>query len=206
MKKYFAFLFIVVMTMMAHAEVMANFNFYDQGRYMGFTVPRDGESIDLPTLTIDGVTISSTGNVVVFNDDSDLELRFMAGGEVTFTCDYPFTKIEAEGQSMPSATFLTANCGEYSADGSSYTGIWTPGDGSFKSVTFTATALTKMDGFIVYYDEPTTGVGGINTDAAVKSVKYVNAMGQVSNVPFQGVNIVVTEMTDGSIHTTKVLK
>lgn len=41
---------------------------------------------------------------------------------------------------------------------------------------------------------------------AVKSVKYVNVAGIVSDVPFQGVNIVVTEYTDGSRTTTKMLK
>ena len=40
----------------------------------------------------------------------------------------------------------------------------------------------------------------------VKSVKYVNVAGIVSDVPFQGVNIVVTEYTDGSRTTTKMLK
>lgn len=40
----------------------------------------------------------------------------------------------------------------------------------------------------------------------VKSVKYVNVAGIVSDVPFQGVNIVVTEYTDGTRTTTKMLK
>ena len=40
----------------------------------------------------------------------------------------------------------------------------------------------------------------------VKSVKFYNVAGIESNVPFQGVNIVVTEYTDGSRTTTKMLK
>ena len=51
-----------------------------------------------------------------------------------------------------------------------------------------------------------TGVGMINVNGNVKSVKYVNVAGIVSDVPFQGVNIVVTEYTDGSRTTTKMLK
>ena len=51
-----------------------------------------------------------------------------------------------------------------------------------------------------------TGVGMINVNGEVKSVKYVNVAGIVSDVPFQGVNIVVTEYTDGSRTTTKMLK
>ncbi len=48
----------------------------------------------------------------------------------------------------------------------------------------------------------TIGVG----NAQVKSVKYVNVAGIVSDRPFQGVNIVVTEYTDGTRTTTKMLK
>ena len=39
----------------------------------------------------------------------------------------------------------------------------------------------------------------------VKSVKYVSVAGVVSNTPFQGVNIVVTEYTDGSRTTSKII-
>ncbi len=64
--------------------------------------------------------------------------------------------------------------------------------------------LPKMT--LLYDKNTTVAVDKIDTDAAVKSVKYVNTMGQVSNVPFEGVNIIVTEMTDGTIRTTKALK
>jgi hypothetical protein len=44
-----------------------------------------------------------------------------------------------------------------------------------------------------------TAVENVNiANAKVKSVKYVNVAGIVSDTPFQGVNIVVTEYTDGS--------
>ncbi|MBR5638787.1 MAG: hypothetical protein IKW83_03380 [Muribaculaceae bacterium] len=43
-------------------------------------------------------------------------------------------------------------------------------------------------------------------NAQVKSVKYVNVAGIVSDTPFDGVNIVVTEYTDGTRTTTKMLK
>lgn len=45
-----------------------------------------------------------------------------------------------------------------------------------------------------------------NGNGEVKSVKYVNVAGMVSDTPFQGVNIVVTEYTDGTRTTTKMLK
>ena len=64
--------------------------------------------------------------------------------------------------------------------------------------------LPKMT--LIYEKDQAVAVDKIDTDAAVKSVKYVNPMGRVSNVPFEGVNIVVTEMTDGTTRSTKVLK
>ncbi len=54
--------------------------------------------------------------------------------------------------------------------------------------------------------DPTTGISGITNGKAVKSIKYVNVAGIVSDVPFQGVNIVVTEYTDGSRTTSKMLR
>ena len=53
-------------------------------------------------------------------------------------------------------------------------------------------------------------VTAINTievgNGQIKSVKYVNVAGVVSDAPFQGVNIVVTEYTDGSRTTSKMLR
>lgn|GEM_PF-1923729 len=50
-----------------------------------------------------------------------------------------------------------------------------------------------------------TGITDVN-GKAVKSVKYVNVAGVMSDVPFEGVNIVVTEYTDGSRSTSKMIK
>jgi hypothetical protein len=51
-----------------------------------------------------------------------------------------------------------------------------------------------------------TAINGVVVNGQVKSVKYVNVAGMVSDVPFQGVNIVVTEYTDGSRTTSKMLR
>lgn len=66
---------------------------------------------------------------------------------------------------------------------------------------------------IAYYrlgTELGTGVEGTFSDEAVekevKSVEYVNMMGQRSLKPFEGVNIVVTTFTDGTIQATKTMK
>ena len=50
-----------------------------------------------------------------------------------------------------------------------------------------------------------TGIEDV-TNKTVADVKYYNLMGVESNEPFNGVNIVVTRYTDGSISTSKVLK
>ena len=54
---------------------------------------------------------------------------------------------------------------------------------------------------------PVTAISTVKIgNGEVKSVKYVNVAGIVSDTPFQGVNIVVTEYTDGSRTTTKMLR
>ena len=55
--------------------------------------------------------------------------------------------------------------------------------------------------------EVVTSINTVETgNGEVKSVKYVNVAGMVSDVPFQGVNIVVTEYSDGSRSTSKMLR
>ena len=56
-------------------------------------------------------------------------------------------------------------------------------------------------------NDPVTAINTVSVgNGEVKSVKYVNVAGIVSDTPFQGVNIVVTEYTDGSRTTTKMLR
>ncbi len=55
--------------------------------------------------------------------------------------------------------------------------------------------------------DPSTAIESVvASNGEVKSVKYVNVAGMVSDVPFEGVNIVVTEYTDGSRTTSKMLR
>ena len=51
-----------------------------------------------------------------------------------------------------------------------------------------------------------TAVTDILGGKVVESVRYYNIMGVESAEPFEGVNIVVTRYTDGSVSTVKVLK
>ena len=51
-----------------------------------------------------------------------------------------------------------------------------------------------------------TGVTDINGTKTIKNVKYYNVAGMESNTPYQGVNLVVTNYTDGSQSVTKLVK
>lgn len=51
-----------------------------------------------------------------------------------------------------------------------------------------------------------TGIDGVDASKAVQSVRFVNVAGQMSDKPFEGMNIVVTTYTDGTTVTAKVIK
>ena len=51
-----------------------------------------------------------------------------------------------------------------------------------------------------------TGVNDVTAAKTVKNVQYVNAAGMISNKPFEGVNIVITNYTDGTKSVKKVMK
>ncbi|MBQ3363236.1 MAG: hypothetical protein IJG42_04755, partial [Muribaculaceae bacterium] len=51
-----------------------------------------------------------------------------------------------------------------------------------------------------------TGTTDIGADRTVVDVMYVNPLGMKSDRPFDGVNIIVTRYSDGTVTTTKVLK
>ena len=62
-----------------------------------------------------------------------------------------------------------------------------------------------IDDVLVEMEEVATGISDIQT-IGVKNVRYYNMAGMQSSKPFSGVNIVVTELNDGTTHTTKVVK
>lgn len=53
---------------------------------------------------------------------------------------------------------------------------------------------------------PSTAVSNVNATKTATGVKYVNLAGQSSNVPFAGVNMVVTTYSDGTQNTVKTVK
>ncbi len=75
----------------------------------------------------------------------------------------------------------------------------TPGEGTASS-SITVMPLNLTGGTITEVkDLP-------DTVKEVKAVRYIDVIGRVSERPFEGVNIVVTEYTDGTMTTRKVLK
>ena len=63
--------------------------------------------------------------------------------------------------------------------------------------------------YIIYpisIEESTTAVRDIDTAKAVESVRYVNVAGLMSDKPFDGMNIVVTTYSDGSVKSHKLVK
>ena len=65
-------------------------------------------------------------------------------------------------------------------------------------------SLTSLS-FVVNQDF-TSGISNVNTGKTVESVRYYNAAGVESSTPFDGVNIVVKMMNDGSKEVVKVLR
>jgi len=51
-----------------------------------------------------------------------------------------------------------------------------------------------------------SGIEQINADKQIAGVRYINVAGQESEQPFDGVNIVVTTYTDGTVTTVKVMR
>ena len=53
---------------------------------------------------------------------------------------------------------------------------------------------------------PWTAVSEIGYNNMIESVTYVNALGMQSDKPFDGVNIVITRYSNGTVSTTKVVR
>ncbi len=126
---------------------------------------------------------------------------------------------DAEGSPLEDVNVvLTVNEGRTSYTATTdaegvYTMEVTPVEGATYDMTFTkdgykAQTLENVDlenvPDVVLEKDPNTAISVINGDAV--SVKYIDAMGRVSDRPFKGVNIVVTTNADGTTTTAKVVK
>ncbi len=77
-------------------------------------------------------------------------------------------------------------------------------------LTSVALATTDLETFLgsearARVNDP-SGIEQVTADKQVAAIRYINVAGQESDAPFDGVNIVVTTYTDGSVSTVKVIK
>ena len=149
--------------------------------------------------------VTVTGTVTDYETGAPIE-----GVSVTLTvnepaADTPAGMRRAEGEPT-TYTAVTDAEGVYSMD-------ITPVEGATYSMTYEKEGYVTYTNDDVFINDPqnvtleaddSTGINDIN--AAAQSVKYVNAMGQTSNQPFKGVNIVITRNADGTVSTSKVVK
>lgn len=142
-------------------------------------------------------TIASSGvnqSIALFTHDDAAEVEWLDGAEYMVKA-YIIQKEEWES-SQASAAPMLKKAGKRAARRASRrmpinSPTWYD---NYEIHAFEATPLS------------TTAIGNINSTAGVAQVTYVNAQGQVSNAPLKGVNIVVTQFTDGSKVITKVVK
>ncbi len=177
-------------------------NFYgeNQAGYTGWCQWRSSNMIVsfLPKMTViykvetpveEPITVAGT---VVDEENNPLE-----GVSVTLTVN--------EGRTSYTAT--TDAEGAYTMDVTPVEGATY--DMTFEKEGYVAQTLEGVDlenvPEVVLVKDPNTAISTINA-SNVASVKYIDAMGRVSDRPFKGVNIVVTTNADGTTTTTKVVK
>ena len=157
----------------------------------------------LPKMTIiytkDEAPVETVAVAGVVTDEENAPLE---GVNVTLT-------VNTEAKAEPVTYTATTNAeGAYSMD-------VTPVEGATYSMSFAKEGyitkdladvdLENVPETVVLEKDSSTAISDINAAAAV-SVKYIDAMGRVSDRPFKGVNIMVTRNADGSTTTTKVVK
>lgn len=166
--------------------------------------------------TVTPAVKETTLNNVLFNPETNEVVKFGGYYRASDRTICAYTGVKDQGQ-----------CISIEWAGASSEIKTQPTDGSY--FTLTAAALLKMpwaqaeqtagmtgkDGagaWKNYYLMPiaidtniSTGIDDVNAKT-VAGVKYVNVAGMESNTPFDGVNIVVTTYTDGSMKAVKVVK
>lgn len=212
MKKIFTLALVALFASMAWAETtVLDFAANNQ---TGLIIPkRDNAKVYISTpVTVDGVTLQSSddNSYLIYDDEGDAYFYLRGTSVLTVSVEdgYQITQIEMVRTTANYANRIQTNVGEYS-EPNTRNGLWT---GASQSVEFSIkeTATTKavmIDKLTVTYEEaPATAINDIATGKAIKSVRYYNLQGVQSAEPFEGMNIVVTEMTDGSKTATKVIK
>ena len=113
------------------------------------------------------------------------------------------------GISMPNATY-TGNEGNVMQLNLIADDDFVPGEGTTMTLTnvslVTPNHLTFIAGDAMAAVNSGSGVEDITAGRQIAGVRYINVAGQESETPFDGINIVVTTYTDGSVSTVKVMR
>ncbi len=183
----------------------------NQAGYTGWCEWRSSNAIVsfLPKMTVvytmpstEPQTVAVTGTVTDQETGAPLE-----GVNVTLTVVEPEATTAMLDENSPATYTATTNAnGEFSMD-------IVPVEGATYSITYSKEGYTMVT--VDNADITTAQTVALTPDSstaistiavAATGVKYVNAMGQVSDRPFKGVNIVVTTNADGTTTTAKVIK
>ena len=142
--------------------------------------------------------ITVTGTV------KDVDGNAIEGVNVTLTVNAP---AEEPGRAETSYTATTDADGVYTMDVTPVEGATY--DMTFEKEGYTAQAIQDVDledaPDVVLEAATITGINELNASSVV-SVKYIDAMGRVSDRPFEGINIVVQRNADGTTSTSKLVK
>ncbi len=232
MKKLLSLALVALLATSAWAtDVTFDFTTSAGVQAMGLTAPRSDSYVQFATpVTIDRVTVTPlTQAIRITNDDEgDQYLHLMstaANGIQSFAIGveqgYTITSIRLKYTTPQQVDKIAFDSGtfedEYWQEGNRYAEYcnWTGNTPELTVSTIGAGMITGtqksyvllIDNFVVTYEEDTaTGVEGIAAGQEVKGVSYYNLSGQQSSTPFDGVNIMVTELVDGTRAVTKVIK
>lgn len=161
----------------------------------------DGEGFIIVKKAIEPEVVAVTGLVVDKADNMPLE-----GVTVTFTASVA----SGTAQQAPAGTVTieTDANGEYTAEltlNVTYNVTYSKVGYNTQTTTFLASKNAQLATVYLEKESP-TGMSDANAGKVVKSVKYVNAAGITSDTPFKGMNVVITEYTDGTRSSKKVMK
>ena len=156
-------------------------------------------TVNLETMKLVIAPVAKTREIT--GDVKDKEGNPIEGVTVTAT---PVDLTPAGMRRAEADTYTTTT------DANGHYALEVPADGeyelTFEKEGYKTVTVPELEGEAVELESDATAVNDINSIKAVAGVKYVNAAGQVSNVPFDGINVKITSYTDGSKTTTKVVK
>lgn len=162
----------------------------------------DGENFKVTPITLPNKGANNGAYPFVYGGKNYIAYPTLANyldgfavAEITFNADGTISAGEAPVMQVDAVA--TANANDFQGD-------WLTVDPS----TQTIYQVYPGGGLRTYkFTTPqSTGVNNMTAAKTVKNVTYVNTLGMQSAEPFQGMNIVVTNYTDGSHTATKVMK